>query len=64
MDEETRELDLQVGELMREIKRLGKIEQAALAVVKSFSNSIDYCTACILDNLSPTLWHNINILSY
>ena len=42
MDEETRELDLQVGELMREIKRLGKIEQAALAVVKSFSNSIDY----------------------
>ena len=56
MDEETRELDLQVGELMREIKRLGKIEQAALAVVKSFSNSIDYNTwDAALDALEATL---------
>jgi hypothetical protein len=44
MDEETRELDLQVADLRQEVKRLVKIEQAALAVVKSFSNSIDYHT--------------------
>jgi hypothetical protein len=44
MDEETRELDLQVADLRQEIKRLAKIEQSALAVVKAFSNSIDYDT--------------------
>ena len=44
MDEETRELDLQVAELNQEVKRLRKIEQAALAVMKAFGNSIDYNT--------------------
>ena len=42
MDEETREMDLQLAELMSENKRLKKIEQAAHAVMKSFSNGIDY----------------------
>ena len=44
MTEEERELDLQLAELESEVRRLKKIEQAALAVVKSFSNSIDYNT--------------------
>lgn len=42
MDEETREMDFQIADLEAEVKRLKKIEQAALAVMKSFSNSIDY----------------------
>lgn len=44
MDEETREMDLQLAKLMSENKRLKKIEQAALAVMKAFGNSIDYNT--------------------
>lgn len=44
MDEETREIDLQLAKLMSENKRLKKIEQAALAVMKAFGNSIDYNT--------------------
>ena len=44
MTEEERELDLQLAELESEVRRLKKIEQAALVVVKSFSNSIDYNT--------------------
>lgn len=42
MTEEERELDLQLAELLLEIKRLKNIEQAARAVMKSFSNSMDY----------------------
>ena len=37
-------MDLQLADLESEVRRLRKIEQAALAVVKSFSNSIDYNT--------------------
>ena len=44
MTEAERELDLQLAELESEVRRLKKIEQAALAVVKSFSTSIDYNT--------------------
>ena len=44
MDDETREMDLQLGELLRENKRLKAIEQAARAVMKAFGNSIDYNT--------------------
>ena len=44
MTEEEREMDLQLADLELEVRRLRKIEQAALAVVKSFSNSIDYNT--------------------
>ena len=44
MTEEEREMDLQLADLESEVRRLRKIEQAALAVVKSFSNSIDYNT--------------------
>ena len=40
--ESERELDLQVAELVAEVKRLNRIEQAARAVVNSFTNSIDY----------------------
>jgi hypothetical protein len=42
MDEETREMDLQLADLMSENKRLKKIEQAARLVMKTFSNSMDY----------------------
>jgi len=44
MTEEEREMDLQLAELESEVRRLRKVEQAALAVVKSFSTSIDYNT--------------------
>ena len=44
MDEETREMDLQLAELLQENKRLKAIEQAARAVMKAFGNSIDYNT--------------------
>ena len=41
---EEREMDLQLADLQTENRRLKRVEQAALAVVKSFSNSIDYNT--------------------
>jgi hypothetical protein len=44
MTDAEREQDLNMAELEAENRRLKKIEQAALAVVKSFSNSIDYNT--------------------
>ena len=44
MTEEEREMDLALADLESEVRRLKKIEQAAIAVVKSFSNSIDYNT--------------------
>ena len=44
MTNEEREVDLLLAQLESEARRLKKIEQAALAVVKSFSNSIDYNT--------------------
>ena len=44
MTEQEREMDLQLADLMTENRRLKKIEQAAQAVVKSFTNSIDYNT--------------------
>ena len=44
MTDAEREMDLNIAELEAENRRLKKIEQAALAVVKSFSNSIDYNT--------------------
>ena len=56
MTEEEREMDLQLAELASENRRLKKIEQAALAVVKSFTNSIDYNTWDIaLDALEAAL---------
>jgi Ser-tRNA(Ala) deacylase AlaX len=39
-----REMDLNIADLEAENRRLKKVEQAAQAVVKSFSNSIDYNT--------------------
>ena len=44
MTNEEREMDLTLADLQDENRRLKKIEQAAQAVVKSFSNSIDYNT--------------------
>jgi len=44
MTDEQREMDLQLAELASENRRLKRIEQAAQAVVKSFTNSIDYNT--------------------
>jgi hypothetical protein len=44
MTNEEREMDLLMADLETEARRLKKIEQAAQAVVKSFSNSIDYNT--------------------
>jgi hypothetical protein len=44
MTNEVREMDLNIADLEAENRRLKKIEQAAQAVVKSFSNSIDYDT--------------------
>ena len=56
MTEEEREMDLQLADLETENRRLKKIEQAALAVVKSFSNSIDYNTwDAALDALEASL---------
>ena len=56
MTDEQREMDLQLAELASENRRLKRIEQAALAVVKSFSNSIDYNTwDAALDALETTL---------
>ena len=56
MTNEEREMDLALADLEAEVRRLKKIEQAALAVVKSFSNSIDYNTwDAALDALEATL---------
>ena len=56
MTHEERELDLALADLESEVRRLKKIEQAALAVVKSFSNSIYYNTwDAALDALEATL---------
>ena len=56
MTEEERERDLQLGELASENRRLKKIEHAAQAVVKSFTNSIDYNTwDAALDALEAAL---------
>ena len=56
MDAETRELDLRVAELDTEVKRLRKIEQAALAVMNAFSHGIDYDNwDKALDKLEATL---------
>jgi hypothetical protein len=56
MTNEEREMDLALADLETEVRRLKKIEQAALAVVKSFSNSIDYNTwDAALDALEATL---------
>ena len=56
MTNEEREVDLLLAQLEAEARRLKKIEQAAQAVVKSFSNSIDYNTwDKALDALEATL---------
>ena len=56
MTNEEREMDLTVADLEAENRRLKKIEQAAQAVVKSFSNSIDYNTwDAALDALEAAL---------
>ena len=56
MTDEEREMDLVLGEIESEVRRLKKIEQAAMAVVKAFSNSIDYNTwDAALDSLEATL---------
>ena len=56
MTEEEREMDLQLADLEVELRRLKKVEQAALAVVKSFSTSIDYNTwDAALDALEAAL---------
>jgi hypothetical protein len=44
MTEEEREMDLHLADLEVEVRRLKRVEQAALAVVKAFTNSIDYNT--------------------
>lgn len=56
MTNEEREMDLALAELESEVRRLKKIEKAALAVVKAFTNSIDYNTwDAALDALEATL---------
>jgi transcription termination factor NusB len=40
--DEEREMDLQLADYMSENKRLKRIEQAAQAVLKAFSNELDY----------------------
>ena len=56
MTNEERDVDLLLAQLEAEARRLKKIEQAAQAVVKSFSNSIDYNTwDAALDSLEATL---------
>jgi hypothetical protein len=56
MTNEEREMDLLMADLETEARRLKKIEQAAQAVVKSFSNSIDYNTwDAALDALEAAL---------
>ena len=59
MTDAEREQDLNMAELEADNRRLKKIEQAAFAVVKSFSNSIDYNTwDAALDALEATLKEN------
>ena len=56
MTDEEREMDFNIAELESENRRLKRIEQAAMAVVKSFSSSIDYNTWDeALDKLEATL---------
>ena len=56
MTNEEREMDLLMADLEIEARRLKKIEQAALAVVKAFTNSIDYNTwDAALDALEAAL---------
>jgi len=56
MTNEEREMDLNIADLESENRRLKKIEQAAQAVVKSFTNSIDYdAWDKALDALEATL---------
>ena len=56
MTNEEREMDLNIADLESENRRLKKIEQSAQAVVKSFSNSIDYNTwDAALDALEAAL---------
>jgi hypothetical protein len=56
MTNEEREMDLTLADLESEVRRLKRVEQAALAVVKSFSNSIDYNTwDAALDALEAAL---------
>jgi hypothetical protein len=56
MTNEEREMDLALADLESEVRRLKKVEQAALAVVKSFTNSIDYNTwDAALDALEAAL---------
>ena len=56
MTNEEREMDLALADLEVEVRRLKRVEQAAQAVVKSFSNSIDYNTwDAALDSLEATL---------
>jgi predicted nucleic acid-binding Zn-ribbon protein len=42
MDEQMREMDFQIADLESEVKRLRKVESAAKAVMKAFSNQLDY----------------------
>jgi hypothetical protein len=44
MTNEEREMDLALADLESEVRRLKRVEQAALAVVRAFTNSIDYNT--------------------
>ena len=56
MTEEEREMDLQLADLEIENRRLKRIEQTARAVLKAFSNSIDYNTwDAALDALEAAL---------
>ena len=56
MTNEEREMDLALADLEVEVRRLKRIEQAALAVVRAFTNSIDYNTwDAALDALEATL---------
>ena len=56
MTNEEREMDLALADLESEVRRIKKVEQAALAVVKAFTNSIDYNTwDAALDALEAAL---------
>jgi hypothetical protein len=56
MTDAEREMDLNMAELETENRRLKRVEQAALVVVKAFSTSIDYNTwDKALDSLEATL---------
>lgn len=56
MTNEEREMDLALADLESEVRRLKRVEQAALVVVKAFTNSIDYNTwDAALDALEAAL---------